>query len=131
MPNDAKLGMIIGVGLVIAIAVVFFRKEGAAAPAGAEAATTAVNALPPTSSSPYRGVSRTVPARTAIRVGSAAAEPQRHTVVAGDTLFTLAQHYYHDERKFVDIYRVNQDVLTRPDQLTPGTVLVIPNLGQN
>jgi hypothetical protein len=27
MPNDAKLGLIIGVGLVIGVAVVFFRKD--------------------------------------------------------------------------------------------------------
>ena len=36
MPNDAKLGLIVGVGLVIGVAVVFFRKddsEGALSPA--------------------------------------------------------------------------------------------------
>ena len=27
MPNDAKLGLIVGVGLVIGVAVVFFRKD--------------------------------------------------------------------------------------------------------
>ena len=27
MPNDAKLGLVVGVGLVIAVAVLFFRKE--------------------------------------------------------------------------------------------------------
>jgi len=27
MPNDAKLRMVVGVGLVIAVAVIFFRKE--------------------------------------------------------------------------------------------------------
>lgn len=27
MPNDAKLGLVVGVGLVIAVAVIFFRKE--------------------------------------------------------------------------------------------------------
>ena len=27
MPNDAKLGLVVGVGLVITVAVVFFRKD--------------------------------------------------------------------------------------------------------
>ncbi len=30
MPNDAKLGLVVGVGLTIAVAVVFFSKEPAA-----------------------------------------------------------------------------------------------------
>jgi hypothetical protein len=35
MPNDAKLGLLCGVGVVIAISVVFFRNEGSSAsPAG-------------------------------------------------------------------------------------------------
>lgn len=42
MPNDAKLGMVVGVGLVIVVAVVFFRKDAAAgSPAGPKAATPA------------------------------------------------------------------------------------------
>ena len=35
MPNDAKLGLLCGVGIVIAVSVVFFRNEGSSAsPAG-------------------------------------------------------------------------------------------------
>ena len=41
MPNDAKLGMVAGVGLVIAVAVVFFRKDSPAAPDGPRAVTPA------------------------------------------------------------------------------------------
>jgi hypothetical protein len=40
MPNDAKLGLVVGVGLVIAVAVVFFQKEPDVTPA-AKAATAA------------------------------------------------------------------------------------------
>jgi nucleoid-associated protein YgaU len=134
MPNDAKLGMIVGVGLVIAIAVVFFRKEGALSQAPPDqASATAVGrpaappGLPPTIS-PYRGVSRTVQARTAIRTEPARVEGQKHIVTAGETLFSLAQRYYQDEKKFVEIYRVNQEVIRNPDRLPPGTVLVIPKL---
>ena|SRR6266542_3368635 len=32
MPNDAKLGMVVGVGLVLVFAVVFFRKGSSASP---------------------------------------------------------------------------------------------------
>jgi hypothetical protein len=43
MPNDAKFGLIIGVTVVIAVSVVFFRKEpGRWPPRGREAAAAAV-----------------------------------------------------------------------------------------
>jgi hypothetical protein len=32
MPNDAKLGLVVGVGVVIVTSVVFFRKDSAVAP---------------------------------------------------------------------------------------------------
>jgi hypothetical protein len=41
MPNDAKLGLVVGVGLVIAVAVIFFRKEAPAGPTGDPAAAIA------------------------------------------------------------------------------------------
>jgi hypothetical protein len=45
MPNDAKLGLIAGVTIVIVVAVVFFRKEpSASVPRAAEAAAVAVGA---------------------------------------------------------------------------------------
>jgi hypothetical protein len=47
MPNDAKLGLVVGVGLVVVIAVVFCRREPASPrPAGAPAAA----AVAPTAS---------------------------------------------------------------------------------
>jgi hypothetical protein len=128
MPNDAKLGMIVGVGLVIAIAVVFFHKDAISSPAGADTSSaTAVNPLKPLPPAP-RGVSRTVRARTAVRFEAARTQGQRHTVTEGETLFSLAQHYYQDEKKFVEIYRVNRKVVKDPEALTPGTVLIIPDL---
>jgi hypothetical protein len=41
MPNDAKLGLVVGVVVVIAVAVVFFRKEAPASPPGDQAAAIA------------------------------------------------------------------------------------------
>jgi hypothetical protein len=43
MPNDAKLGLVVGVGLVIAVAVVFFRKDLATATPTADRAAAAVS----------------------------------------------------------------------------------------
>lgn len=43
MPNDAKLGLVVGVGLVIAVAVVFFRKDLTAAAPTADRAAAAVS----------------------------------------------------------------------------------------
>lgn len=41
MPNDAKFGLVVGVGLVIAVAIVFFRKEAPSPPAEAIPSLTA------------------------------------------------------------------------------------------
>jgi nucleoid-associated protein YgaU len=116
MPNDAKLGLIVGVGIVIVVAVVFFRKEpGLGGPTDAPPAAVG-------------DPSRPVKARPTALHKEAVAEPEtrRHTVKDGDTLFSLAQEYYGDKERFLDIYRANREVLKSPDQLAPGTVLVIP-----
>jgi hypothetical protein len=66
MPNDAKLGMVVGVSLVIVVAVFFFRQQ---APALDPAAATIVKpepaATPPTLP-PSNG--RTVRAKTTVQV---------------------------------------------------------------
>jgi hypothetical protein len=82
MPNDAKLGMIVGVGVVIAIAVVFFRKDAAPAPPAPNAAAAAaiVPSVPPAAPT-YRNVSRKVTAQTAIRSEAAPAAGQRPTAL--------------------------------------------------
>jgi len=55
MPNDAKLGLVVGVGLVIAVAVVFFRKEAPEPPAGEPAAAAIAKPIAPASFGPGRG----------------------------------------------------------------------------
>lgn len=60
MPNDAKLGLVVGVGLVIAVAVVFFRRDLATVTPSADRAAAAVSRpvpspkaeLPPQSPAP-------------------------------------------------------------------------------
>jgi nucleoid-associated protein YgaU len=132
MPNDAKFGMIVGVGVVIAIAMVFFRKDpGSNLPLTSEAAAATVAAPSPASPDTLRGSYRPVRAKTAIQtdtpVGALRSE-QRHVVAEGDTLFSLAQHYYGDKGRFGEIYQMNRECLATPDLLTPGMVLLIPQL---
>ena len=116
MPNDAKIGLVIGVGLVIAVAVLFYRKDAGTdgkSPTGAAARPNRV---------------RTAAARPVSRTrASSPAEPRRHAVAEGETLYTIAEAYYGDGERFVDLYDGNRDVLKRPDRLETGTVLVIPD----
>jgi nucleoid-associated protein YgaU len=132
MPKDAKLGLILGVSLVVTVAVVFFRKDALATRAHDEppAATVVKPGLPSPPPVP-RGQMRPTKARPATRSageGPAASGPRRHTVVEGETLAALAERYYGDKEKSGEIYRANREVLADPDALTPGTVLLIPEL---
>jgi hypothetical protein len=125
MPHDAKLGLVIGVSMVIALAAIFFRKEPEPGqPAATEEKSAEAGQKKPTVPPP-RKRSRLVPARqTGRSVGGE--EPKHHTIQEGDTLYNLALHYYGDGDRFVDIFRANRDVLKTPDQLPPGIELVIP-----
>jgi nucleoid-associated protein YgaU len=130
MPNDAKFGLVVGVGLVVTVAVVFFRKDSLAAlPPKEEKAIIAVPTAQPTRPPAARQQYRPVPAKKATRTAETR-EGRRHVVEDGDTLFSLAVRYYGAADKFVEIYRVNRDVLTTPEHLEPGTVLTIPDLAQ-
>jgi nucleoid-associated protein YgaU len=52
----------------------------------------------------------------------------RHIVQEGETLETLAQHYYGDGARAADIQRANEDVLKEGPTLAPGMSLIIPGL---
>lgn len=121
MPNDAKLGLVLGVGLTITVAVLFFRKDMAAAPPAAMVPGAVQVAQQGTNTLTAQNKERGVPARTVSR-GSG----RTHVVTEGDTLFSLAEKYYQDKARFVDIYQANREVLTSPDQLPVGTELTIP-----
>jgi nucleoid-associated protein YgaU len=132
MPNAAKFGLILGVSLVIVIAAVFFRKD--LATAGSPTDMNGPSAARPPSTTlpvPPGGSHRDAKAKVLIQtqeVAEATTGTRYHTVREGDTLFGLAQHYYGDGDKFIEIYRVNRKVLRSPDDLPPGTVLIIPEL---
>ena len=51
---------------------------------------------------------------------------QQHTVVAGETLAKIAQHYYVDPALFPKIFEANRDTLSDPNKIRPGQRLLIP-----
>jgi hypothetical protein len=76
MPNDAKLGLVVGVGLVIAVAVMFSRKEPETATSqaavGTAPAASVADLSPPIAS---RGQSGPTPAKATART-----EPVSQTI---------------------------------------------------
>jgi nucleoid-associated protein YgaU len=116
MPNDAKLGMVVGVGLVIVVAVLFYRKE---LPVQGSP-TTNVAGMPQAAALMSDARNVTLPALPT--PGSL----RRHTVREGDTLTKLAREYYGDASRQEILRQANQAVLRSSDEPTPGSVLVIP-----
>src|SRR5918995_6163440 len=49
-----------------------------------------------------------------------------YTVVAGDTLRSIAQRFYGDETQWPRIFNANRDQITNPDVISVGWVLTIP-----
>ena len=116
MPNDARLGLFFGVGLVITVAVLFFRKDlpGVNLAAGNSPSWMSQGKTPGDAKSNAQTVSG----------------GRRHVVQDGDTLINIAQKYYGDTGQFKTILNANREQVQSPDRLTPGTVLVIPDQPQ-
>jgi len=55
-----------------------------------------------------------------------AAAGKTHTVVKGDTLYSLAKQYYNDPKRWTTIRDANREVLGGKDSLKVGQVLRIP-----
>jgi nucleoid-associated protein YgaU len=49
-----------------------------------------------------------------------------HTVAAGDTLSKLAKSYLGDQSRYMEIFKVNTDKLSNPDNIKVGQKLNIP-----
>ncbi|MDI6105496.1 LysM peptidoglycan-binding domain-containing protein [Actinoplanes sp. NEAU-A12] len=52
--------------------------------------------------------------------------PKLYTVKAGDSLSRIAREQLGDESRWRDILHLNRDVITDPDRIFPGQVLVLP-----
>ena len=46
-----------------------------------------------------------------------------HTVVGGDTLWSLAEHFYGDADLWVLLFEANRESVPGPDRLRPGQLL--------
>jgi nucleoid-associated protein YgaU len=133
MPNDAKLGLVVGVGVVIAVAFVFFRKEaGASVPMPNGSTAAAVNSPKDPAADAARGSGQPVKAKSSGQalgtISQTIPTVRRHTVQTGDSLIGLAEKYYGDRDKSELILQANREVLQNADDLTPGTRLVIPHV---
>jgi len=53
--------------------------------------------------------------------------PRIHTVRNGETLSSIARRYYGSEYQWQKIYNANRSYLKSPDNIRPGTRLMIPN----
>lgn len=104
MPNDAKLGMVFGVGLVVLIAALFFRKDGGG-PVAAESASVAVAPSP--------------------TPGQKNRTPRKHRIREGDTLAGISRLYFNTETRVGDIRRAN-DLPPLSEDLPAGRELIIP-----
>ncbi|MGB5314796.1 MAG: LysM peptidoglycan-binding domain-containing protein [Robiginitalea sp.] len=51
----------------------------------------------------------------------------RHEVKSGESLSKIAKQYYGDPMKYKVIFEANTNLLSNPDVIHPGQVLVIPN----
>lgn len=120
MPNDAKIGLVLGVGFVIAAAVLSLNPAGGPVrpPFGSASATVGS----------VGAAGRERPARTpATPTSLTASVGRRHVVQEGDSLAGLAERYLGRADRLADILRANREAVADPDRLTPGTVLVIPD----
>ncbi len=139
MPNDAKLGLVVGVGLVIVVAVVFFRRDVptfATNDTRAQASSVGLGGA----KAPGERVAREVPGplvgvdvagrlpRPLPIPSGATGEARSHVIQDGETLVSVARQYYGDGDKSTALFRANRDRLRAPDQVAPGTVLLIPDL---
>lgn len=53
-------------------------------------------------------------------------QPKYHTVQSGDTLSKIAKEVYGDVNAYNRIFEANRPMLSDPDKIYPGQVLVIP-----
>ena len=72
-------------------------------------------------------VSQQAPATMTAGASASGGQNQRsYTVQAGDTLSKISRQYYGDPNQYKKIFDANRNVLTDPNAIRPGQVLVIP-----
>jgi nucleoid-associated protein YgaU len=54
------------------------------------------------------------------------APPRTYTIKAGDTLYRIARKYLGDGGRYMELLRLNQDILKNPILIEPGKVIRLP-----
>jgi nucleoid-associated protein YgaU len=123
MPNDARLGLVVGVALVILVAVLFFGKDGKGGVAAGNLQTPPAKAqVGPDNRSDVRA-STPSPGLPALP-----AKTRSHKVKVGESLYSVAVHYYGSGSHVSFLFHANRDRIRAPDHVPVGTVLVVPDL---
>lgn len=63
-----------------------------------------------------------------VTVVQAGAESRYYTVKSGDNLSAIAKSVYGSASNYQRIFDVNKPMLTHPDKIYPGQVLIIPEV---
>jgi nucleoid-associated protein YgaU len=53
--------------------------------------------------------------------------PRIYIVQSGDTLSSIAREKLGDANRWPEIFALNRDVISNPDRILPGQVLVLPS----
>lgn len=126
MPNDAKLGLVVGVGLTIAVAVVFFSKDPNSPPSEPQGRAPVSAQVPSPDGVGPRPLQGQTTGRPSGSGNLALIAPRSHVIAPGETLYTIAQHYYGRGDRFTELYRANQKLIPDPDRLPVGQTIIIP-----
>ena len=55
--------------------------------------------------------------------------PERHVVVPGDTLWSIASKFLKDPHRWPDVWGMNKDTVKNPHRIYPGNVIVLDRSG--
>jgi nucleoid-associated protein YgaU len=66
------------------------------------------------------------PAAAAAAAGASSTSGRKYTVVGGDSLSKISQHFYGNANQYMKIFEANKDQLSDPDKIKPGMELNIP-----
>lgn len=69
---------------------------------------------------------KTVENSTEAKSTTANKDERNYTVQSGDTLSSIAKHFYSDASLYMKIFEANKSTLSSPDKIAPGQVLHIP-----
>lgn len=81
--------------------------------------------LATSSSLPLNPLGSSVPSSTGLEL-QGTAQPREYTVQPGEGLWQIAERFYGDGNKYVEIYEANRDVMKSIEDIRVGMTLRIP-----